>query len=73
MSVRDKLCRWFCDRRYDDTPPHAEHHSEIPAELREASHRMANATANFHAVAVKLVRERDVFRKMVETMQGEKR
>lgn len=73
MSVRDKLCRWFCDRRCDDKPPSSEPHAEVPHELRDASHRLNNAVSNLQSVTRRIARDRDVWRQMVETMQGEKR
>lgn len=67
--LRDKMCRWFCHRQSDKTPPVAQR-VEMPEEIRQASHRMATASANIQGVAYKLKREPDVMDKLVNAMQG---
>ena len=70
LKVRDKLCRWLCGRRFDDTHPSAES-MEMPPEVREASHNLANAATQMQTLAHTIKRQADVFHDLVHTMRGQ--
>lgn len=65
------LCRKFCPRSM--TEEDLRRRADMPARVREASHRLSNAALELQGSATKLHREADVFLALIRNMSREPR